>query len=92
MLLHPKIQQRRHGEIEMLLRNLPGVCATLFVLIFASAASAAPDADLMKGLEARTLGPATTSGRIAAIDVVQSDPNRIVIGDVSISPSAGAMK
>lgn len=41
---------------------------------------AAPDADLMKGLTARTLGPAAMSGRISAIDVVASDTNRIVIG------------
>jgi photosystem II stability/assembly factor-like uncharacterized protein len=41
---------------------------------------AALDADLLKGLSARTLGPAAIGGRIAAIDAVASDPNRIVIG------------
>ena len=43
-------------------------------------ALAALDADLLKGLSARTLGPAAIGGRIAAIDAVASDPNRIVIG------------
>ncbi len=41
---------------------------------------AALDADLLQGLSARTLGPAAVGGRIAAIDAVVSDPNRIVIG------------
>lgn len=43
-------------------------------------ALAAIDADLLHGLEARALGPAAVSGRIAAIDAVHSDPNHIVIG------------
>jgi photosystem II stability/assembly factor-like uncharacterized protein len=41
---------------------------------------AALDPDLLGGLSARTLGPAAVGGRIAAIDAVASDPNRIVIG------------
>jgi photosystem II stability/assembly factor-like uncharacterized protein len=41
---------------------------------------AALDDSLLAGLKARNIGPATISGRIAAIDAVASDPNRIVIG------------
>ncbi len=41
---------------------------------------AALDDSLLAGLKARNIGPATVSGRIAAIDAVASDPNRIVIG------------
>ena len=52
----------------------------LAALLAWQVSAAAPDPDLMKGLEARTLGPAATSGRVATIDVVASDPNRIVIG------------
>ena len=52
----------------------------LCLLANPSASFAAPNPDLMKGLEARLIGPAATSGRIAAIDAVHSDPNRIFIG------------
>ena len=53
----------------------------LSLLLLASTGSlAALDADLLQGLSARTLGPAAVGGRIAAIDAVASDPNRIVIG------------
>jgi len=38
------------------------------------------DASLMEGLKARSIGPAAISGRVAAIDVVASDPNHIVVG------------
>ena len=41
---------------------------------------AALDAELLEGLSARALGPAAVSGRIAAIDAVNSNPNHIVIG------------
>ena len=53
----------------------------LALLLFAPLTSlAALDADLLKGLSARALGPAAVGGRISAIDVVASDPNRIVVG------------
>ena len=51
-----------------------------FLLLGPVNALAALDADLLKGLTARTLGPAAVGGRISAIDAVASDPNRIVIG------------
>ncbi|MFT5140558.1 MAG: photosystem II stability/assembly factor-like uncharacterized protein, partial [Rhodothermales bacterium] len=38
------------------------------------------DSDLLDGLKARAIGPAAIGGRIAAIDVVQSNTNHIVIG------------
>jgi len=64
------------------LNNISGpLLLALSVTIFGSqGALAAPDADLFEGLKARTLGPAAMSGRISAIDVVASDPNRIIIG------------
>jgi len=53
----------------------------LSVTLFAPASAlSALDSDLLQGLSARTLGPAAVGGRIAAIDAVASDPNRIVIG------------
>jgi photosystem II stability/assembly factor-like uncharacterized protein len=51
----------------------------LFLLLLANSCLAL-DSDLLAGLSARSIGPAAVSGRIAAIDVVVSDPNRIVIG------------
>ncbi len=54
---------------------------TLLVLTLASFhARAGLDASLMEGLKARAIGPAAISGRIAAIDVVASNPNHIVVG------------
>ena len=41
---------------------------------------AALDITLMEGLKARSIGPAAISGRVAAIDVVASNPNHIVVG------------
>ncbi len=46
-------------------------------------AATAQDSHLYKGLEARTIGPATMSGRIAAVDVVANDPNHIYVGAAS---------
>ena len=43
-------------------------------------AQAALDPDLLAGLEARNIGPAAVGGRIAAIDAVAADPNRLVVG------------
>jgi photosystem II stability/assembly factor-like uncharacterized protein len=59
-------------------RILPWIL-TLPVLC-ASAVNAAVDPSLLQGLAARSLGPAAVSGRISAIDAVQSDPNQIVVG------------
>ena len=53
----------------------------LFALLLAIPALAwALEGDLLDGLSARNIGPAAVGGRIAAIDVVASDPQRIYIG------------
>ena len=49
-------------------------------LMVAPAALAEIDAEKLHGLSARAIGPATTSGRIAAVDAVVSNPNVIVTG------------
>jgi len=51
---------------------------TLSLLSFNTGAEL--DNSLMEGLKARSIGPAAISGRVAAIDVVASDPNHIVVG------------
>jgi len=65
----------------------------LSFFVFPIATIAALDSDLLEGLKARAIGPAAIGGRIAAIDVVQSNPNHIVIGvgtgGVWISKSGG---
>ncbi len=38
------------------------------------------DARLLAGLEARSIGPAGMSGRVAAIDAVESDPDVVYVG------------
>ncbi|PCI62544.1 MAG: hypothetical protein COB37_06530 [Kordiimonadales bacterium] len=55
------------------------VCAAA-ILVGTSGAFAQVDNDLMEGLMGRVVGPAAMSGRIAAIDAVESDPNNIVVG------------
>lgn len=70
----------------MSMQNLLTRCVSVALFVASAAvlgsgsAQAALDADLLAGLKARNIGPATVSGRIAAIDVVASDPNRIVVG------------
>jgi photosystem II stability/assembly factor-like uncharacterized protein len=54
--------------------------AAIFVLGVGLAAAQAQDADTFAGLKARSIGPAGMSGRIAAIDVVESNPNIIYVG------------
>jgi hypothetical protein len=41
------------------------------------------DPDLLAGLAARSIGPAAMSGRVAAIDVVESNPDVIYVGSAS---------
>lgn len=50
------------------------------LLLAASSLVAQIDPDLLAGLKARSIGPATMSGRVAAIDAVASDPNIIYVG------------
>ncbi len=53
---------------------------TLATLLIPGLLLAAPDADLLQGMKARSIGPAAVSGRITAIDVVNANPLHIVIG------------
>jgi len=53
---------------------------TLLLGLVCSPAWAGLDSSLLAGLKARAIGPAAMSGRIAAIDAVASDPNRLVVG------------
>lgn len=51
------------------------------VLAVPAALSAAQvDPDLLAGLKARSIGPASMSGRVAAIDAVESNPDIIYVG------------
>lgn len=38
------------------------------------------DAELLAGMKARSIGPASMSGRVAAIDAVESDPEIVYVG------------
>lgn len=68
-----------------------GLCrVSKFVLLSAmslsistSLSASGGDGSLMEGLKARNIGPAVMSGRIAAIDVVENDPNHIFVGAAS---------
>lgn len=53
--------------------------ATAFI-VASTQASAAIDSKLLKGLEARAIGPAATSGRVTDIEAVVSNPNIIYAG------------
>ena len=55
-----------------------GVLVLSFTL--AAALHAQVDPDLLAGMKARSIGPASMSGRIAAIDVVESNPNIVYVG------------
>lgn len=64
------------------------ILAAIAAFAFASAGSAqAPSvkitSDTFGGLAARAIGPATPSGRIAAIDAVASDPLTLYVGSAS---------
>ena len=61
-------------------RNLVTSCLSLYLSLAVWELNADFDPDLFSGMSARSIGPAAVSGRIAAIDAVVSDPNRIVIG------------
>jgi photosystem II stability/assembly factor-like uncharacterized protein len=55
----------------------------LAVAAFAAAGlatAAAPDTSLFAGLDARSIGPATMSGRITAVEAVAADPRTVYIG------------
>lgn len=63
------------------MRRLPAVLALLaFPLICLATPPPTLDPALLAGLKARSIGPAAMSGRIAAIDAVESNPDVIVVG------------
>lgn len=60
-------------------RSLP----ILLAFFLATAARGDLDSELLAGIEARSIGPAAMSGRIAAIDAVESNPEVIYVGAAS---------
>ncbi|MDZ7806313.1 MAG: hypothetical protein U5K71_04270 [Gracilimonas sp.] len=65
--------------------HLLSLVAMLLMLVFPAPSLLAQDLnmELLKGIEPRNVGPAGMSGRITAIDVVQSNTNIIYIGAAS---------
>jgi photosystem II stability/assembly factor-like uncharacterized protein len=55
----------------------------LALLLVASASWGAVDPDLLAGMKARSIGPAGTSGRVAAIAAVESNPDVVYVGSAS---------
>jgi photosystem II stability/assembly factor-like uncharacterized protein len=51
--------------------------------LIVSAASVAIDPGLLAGMKARSIGPAGMSGRVAAIEGVESDPDVVYVGSAS---------
>ena len=62
--------------------SLKNYCTAIIIMasLLSFNTRAALDNTLMEGLKARSIGPAAISGRVAAIDVVATDPNHIVVG------------
>jgi photosystem II stability/assembly factor-like uncharacterized protein len=52
----------------------------LLALVPCAAVAASVDPDLLAGLAPRSIGPATMSGRVAAIDAVESNPDVLYVG------------
>ncbi|MFQ6083860.1 MAG: WD40/YVTN/BNR-like repeat-containing protein [Candidatus Aminicenantia bacterium] len=68
-------------------RLLQGIVSSLFILVFVSIAYTANevkiDSATFGDIKARSIGPATMSGRITDIDCVVSDPRIIYVGTAS---------
>ncbi len=56
---------------------------SIILLLWSAEIHAGLDPDLLTGLSARALGPAAVSGRITAIDALNSNPNHMIIGAAS---------
>jgi hypothetical protein len=54
--------------------------ATLVLLLLSSTLHAQVDPELLAGMKARSIGPASMSGRVAAIDAVESNPDIVYVG------------
>jgi photosystem II stability/assembly factor-like uncharacterized protein len=61
-------------------RTLWGFAISLLLVVAAGSLPAQVKSDVFAGLKARSIGPANMSGRIGAIDAVNSDPNVIYVG------------
>ncbi|MFQ5676803.1 MAG: WD40/YVTN/BNR-like repeat-containing protein, partial [bacterium] len=60
------------------------LCASLVLFALALPALAQKlDMDKLKGMKARSIGPAGMSGRVTAIDAVNSNPDIIYVGTAS---------
>src|ERR1051326_2319840 len=68
----------RSNFLRILLPTL--LLAMMFSLIGRTSADVKVDSSVFGGLQARSIGPATMSGRIMAIDGVNSDANILYIG------------
>lgn len=62
------------------IRTAAGLAAALLLGLSTATAVAQIDPALLAGLEARSIGPAGMSGRIAAIDAVVANPDIIFVG------------
>jgi photosystem II stability/assembly factor-like uncharacterized protein len=56
------------------------MAAFLFPLLVLSPLHAQLDPDLLAGMKARSIGPAAMSGRVAAIDAVEANPDIVYVG------------
>ena len=63
-----------------LFRNYFKSFLTIVLVLFSTLTFAQIDTSLFKGIAARSIGPAGMSGRIASIDVVNSNPSIIYVG------------
>ena len=61
-------------------RSLAGLCLLLALLLAAPSLQAQVGVDLLSGMQARSIGPAGMSGRIAALDAVATDPEIVYVG------------
>jgi photosystem II stability/assembly factor-like uncharacterized protein len=56
------------------------VAVFLFALVPSALLHAQVDPELLAGMKARSIGPASMSGRVAAIDAVESNPDIVYVG------------
>jgi photosystem II stability/assembly factor-like uncharacterized protein len=59
---------------------LKRLAAAVLALLFPTLLHAQLDPELLAGLKARSIGPAAMSGRVAAIDAVESNPDILYVG------------
>jgi len=62
----------------MMTRRIGSIVLSL--LLLTAALHAQVDPELLAGLKARAIGPASMSGRVASIDVVESNPDIVYVG------------